>query len=367
MQSLIRKSNFNTHIISCLCFKAIAVVLPTLCLFFVSCDGDDTKKTAPSGKYANGVWITNEGNFMSGNASISFFHLDSNVIENDVFYNVNGRNLGDVAQSITLFNGKAYLVANNSKKIEVIEALTGKSVGVINDLASPRYLLAVGAKAYITDIYADKIYVVRLSDYAILKEIKVSGWTEKMVQLGNRVYVANQRTTFDKRPGSGQLLAINIDNDQIVDSLPISNCSGEIIADSDNQLWTLRGQTNTQNAALVRVATSPLRVSKIVELPLGALPSVLAQNGQRDTLYYLQKGGVYKLSVAANTVHNQAFIPEKSYNYYGLGINPKNGDVYVSDAIDFTQSGVVFRYKQGGARIDSFRVGLIPSSFTFTE
>ena len=39
--------------------------------------------------------------------------------------------MGDVAQSITYFNGKYFVVLNGSAKIEVVEPETFKSVGTI--------------------------------------------------------------------------------------------------------------------------------------------------------------------------------------------------------------------------------------------
>ena len=71
--------------------------------------------------FGGGVFILDEGNFRGGNGSLSFFSYDSMKIFNDLFYNVNGRPLGDVPNSILLKEDKVYIVVNNSGNIEVID------------------------------------------------------------------------------------------------------------------------------------------------------------------------------------------------------------------------------------------------------
>ena len=47
----------------------------------------------------------------------------------------------------------------------------------------------------------------------------------------------------------------------------------------------------------------------------------------------------------------------------GLTINPVNSEVYIADAIDYVQNGVVLRYSPDGELLDEFYVGIIPGAF----
>ncbi len=58
--------------------------------------------SVPTGR---GLFITNEGNFMYGNASLSYYDPESMRVENEVFVRANGFKLGDVAQSMIIHNG----------------------------------------------------------------------------------------------------------------------------------------------------------------------------------------------------------------------------------------------------------------------
>jgi len=42
---------------------------------------------------------------------------------------------------------------------------------------------------------------------------------------------------------------------------------------------------------------------------------------------------------------------------------PRRGDVYVADAIDYQQQGIVYRYSSEVKLIDEFYVGIIPGAF----
>ena len=53
------------------------------------------------------------------------------------------------------------------------------------------------------------------------------------------------------------------------------------------------------------------------------------------------------------------------YHYYALGVDPRRGDIYVGDAIDYQQQGVVYRFSADGRGLDTLRVGIIPTDFCF--
>jgi hypothetical protein len=59
------------------------------------------------------------------------------------------------------------------------------------------------------------------------------------------------------------------------------------------------------------------------------------------------------------------FIPENEKLFYHLAVNPGNNEIYIADAIDYTQDAVVYRYSQSGMLKDSFKVGINPSDFLF--
>ncbi|MCK5572998.1 MAG: YncE family protein, partial [Bacteroidetes bacterium] len=81
---------------------------------------------------SRGVYILNEGLWGQANASLSHLDLDARTMRNGVFQAVNTRYLGDVGNHIVVRNGSAYIVVNNSDKIEIIDAQTHVSIGTID-------------------------------------------------------------------------------------------------------------------------------------------------------------------------------------------------------------------------------------------
>jgi hypothetical protein len=102
-----------------------------------------------------GVFILNEGNFRGNNGSLSFYSYDSIKIFNDIYYTVNGQTLGDVPNAMVIKGDKAYIVVNNSGKVEVIDQTTIQSKATIKGLISPRNLAVINDnKAYVSSLYS---------------------------------------------------------------------------------------------------------------------------------------------------------------------------------------------------------------------
>lgn len=69
------------------------------------------------------------------------------------------------------------------------------------------------------------------------------------------------------------------------------------------------------------------------------------------------------MEVTADRVPVRPVIESRGTIYYGLTIDPDSEDIYVADAIDYTQPGKIYRYTRDGELTDEFYVGIIPGSF----
>ncbi|MCG8475854.1 MAG: hypothetical protein MI784_10320 [Cytophagales bacterium] len=329
-----------------------------------------------SGSFSSGVYILNEGNFDWGTGSVSFFNPKKTYRENDgflhseskVFEQINKSEIGNVVQSMTVFNGKGYIVVNNSESVKVVQPETMKWLGTIKmPEGSPRHLLPIhSGKAYLTELYKNCIYVIDLKKNEISKKIPVSGWTDKLLLFENHAYITKRRSTFDKRKGGGMMLKIDTRTDEVVDSvsLPKGPCSLQI--DQMRKLWVLCDGGFKDTPALVRINPYTMKTEKkmLFENQAGLAPSDLEINASKDTLYFLN-GGVSRHPIHADKLSGN-FIPRKRM-FYGLDIHPKTGELYVADALDFMQRGVAYRFSKKGKPLDSMRVGVIPCQFVFME
>src|SRR5438046_54540 len=84
---------------------------------FVSCVKDKPAVQAPLPVHlspSKKVYVVNEGNFSSGNSGISLYDPATQQVVQNYFAAQNGSSPGDVAQSLSYYNGSFYLVVNNS-------------------------------------------------------------------------------------------------------------------------------------------------------------------------------------------------------------------------------------------------------------
>ena len=124
----------------------------------------------------SGVFILNEGQFRSGNGSLSFFSNDSAKIFNNVFLKINKRLLGDVPYSMSIMGDNAYIVVNNSAKIEITKRNDMESVATISGLSSPRYISLISStKAYVTSLDSDSLTIINLENNSISGYINIKG------------------------------------------------------------------------------------------------------------------------------------------------------------------------------------------------
>lgn len=309
---------------------------------------------------SNCVFIVNEGNFQFGNASVSLYNSTTKYIQEDIYKPANNKGLGDIAQSICFYNSNMYIVVNNSSKIEVVDETTYKSIATISGLTSPRYMLPVSTnKAYVTDLYANKIAIVDLSTNSISGYINCNGWTEKMVQIGQEVYVSNMM--------SDNVYVIDANTDKLIDSIKTGYASNSLVLDKNKNLWVLCGGSYSKksNASLYCINTVNKTIIKSFVFNLSTdNPTKLTINNGMDSLYYLN-GGVYVMRIDHATLPTQAFITKGNSNYYGLGIDPYTSNIYISDAKDYVQRGSVYCYNTKAELINSFLAGIIPGEFYF--
>lgn len=331
---------------------------------FLSCIKDKPEdELEPTAVFTanSGVYVINEGNYLFGNSSVSYYSFSNGGVSSDIFQSANGSQLGDVCQSMYFFNNKTYIVVNNSGKIEVVNSNTFVSTATITGFVSPRYILPVSNnKAYVTDLYSNSISVVDLTTDLISGNIPCNGWTEELVLAYGKAYVTNMY--------SDKVYVINTATDVMIDSIPVVYGSSSICEDTNGKLWVLcsGNQTLGTYPALVRINPVTDVVEQTFTFPnLTDAPNRLNINGNLNELYYLANGGVYKFSITSSVLPSSPLIAQAGYNFYGLGVDPNTGIIYVADAIDYVQNGVILKYQSDGTYINSFTVGIIPNHLYF--
>ncbi len=343
-------------------------VLIFVLLFFVACNPPEDDLISYNFE-TDGVFISNEGNFTYGNASLSYLDLLEKKMYHNVFFNATGYPLGDVAQSLTLWDNYIFIAINNSGKIYVINKNTFEFVAKITELTSPRYIQVVNSeKAYISDLYSTEITIFNPTTFAKTGTINLNATSEKMILWNNFAFVTNW--SFGNK-----LFKINTETDIVTDSLIVAYQPNSLIIDKNNKLWVLSdgGANNDSIPKLTIVNPENMQIEKVFEFESSAnSPNHLSINKTGDTIYFLNSswsgdvnnGGVYAMPINSENLPENSIIQQNNQLFYSMSVSEES-IIYLTDAIDFAQNGVLYRYQTNGNLLDTFSVGIIPGDFAF--
>ncbi|MFO7874698.1 MAG: hypothetical protein R6U62_09475 [Bacteroidales bacterium] len=340
----------------------VLILFLVLLLPFTGCDEDESRpaEAFPEIVQGEGVFIINEGNFGWNNASLGYYDKTGDTMHPDLFMQTHGEALGDVFQSMMIHNDKAYMVVNNSGRIEVLHPETLERIGTIEGLTSPRYFVPVNDnKAYVTDLYAGRIHILDLQTLEVTGHISVHGWTEAIAELSSRIVATGVE--------SDQLYVIDPETDQLTDSIHVPPGPVSVTTTADGDLWVLSGGESWFKTPPVLYQINGHDLSIRAEHPLPDADnhySRLTVCPEGKTLYFLG-GDVYRLHTDDSKAEVDVIIPAEGRLFYGLSVDPSNGELYVSDAIDYVQQGRMLRYDSEGNLLHSQHTGNIPGDFIF--
>jgi len=256
----------------------------------------------------------------------------------------------------------AYIVVNNSGKIEVTDQSTMQSKATITGLNSPRNMMVINdSKAYVSSLYSDSVAIISLSAKSISGYINLRRTSEAMVMVGNKAFISNWA-------GGNEIMVINTNNDAVIDSISVGLEPQSMAIDKNGMIWVLcdGGWSHQDFAKLIQINPATDKVVKTLTFPTKeSTPSNLRIDGLRQNLFYLENG-VRQMDITSNELPGTTFIIQKAGElFYNIGINPENGDVFVTDAVDYSQQGYVSIYSSKGSLITKQKVGIIPGSMYF--
>lgn len=336
------------------------LLLLLLSLTIISCTKIPEEKPADY-TFGGGAFIVNEGNFLAGNGSLSFYSYDSLKLFNDLFFTANNRPLGDVPNSMIINAGKAYIVVNNSGKIEVADATSLRSVATINGLNSPRNMAFINDyKAYVTSMYSDSVAIIDLSSNTISGYINIGCTSESITLFGSRAYISNWI-------GGDKIIVVNTLNNQVVNSITVGREPENIVIDRFYNIWVLcTGGWNKQvPAELIMINSGTNEIEKRFSFPTVLnSPSCLQIDNFGQNLFFIDKG-VWRMSITDENLPSQPLIQESGAFFYRIALNPVNSDIFITDAGDYTHNGNLFIYKNDGTFFAKHTTGIIPGAICF--
>lgn len=345
-------------------------------LLAAACRQKEVSPLPTAQRYEHGAYVLCEGNYGWGEGGIYYLDTSWKATEAvDAYQAANGFKAGNVVQSLTLSGDTAYLVVNNSNKVELLDAHTLKRRAANTTLTSPRYLLPVGARLLVTDLYANSLSVLNRATLATERTLAARGWTETLLRQGDRVYVANRRATAQ---ASGtineQLLVVQLPELRITDSLKLGGQGAqELVSLSDGRLVTALEKTTALSGApgFAYVEPASGTVTAVPALP-GKVQQPTRLQAFGGNLFWLQGDVLCWMPEAGGAVQSILPFGARS-NLTSLRIlTTAAGRVrlWVADARNYTSAGLLreldLNPSDGIFTVrHEARVGIIPGQVVF--
>ncbi|MCQ2960006.1 MAG: hypothetical protein MJ198_07450 [Bacteroidales bacterium] len=335
---------------------------------FASCNRNDDPK--PQGEFEKASFIVCEGNFNSNDADV--YAVVDKELQKEIFAETNSRPLGDVANSMKIIGNKAYIVVNNSQKVEVVNANTFESEGTIKDLSYPRYV----EKRNDNEVFisngngygSDFIYVVNTSSLQKVDSVATGAGPNAMVVSNGKLFVAN----MGGYSTDNTVTVIDVKSLAVEKTITVGDVPADMEIDEQGNILVLcKGLTNynydaegnylgaeiVSNSSLVKIDASSLTVSTIKDFDHQIAcygENVMAYNN--GTIYLLD-GGVMSIKGSTETTLVE------DYNVYGISIDNATKGFWLMSA-PYGSLHTATLYDQAGVKVNSYNVGNYPKMVT---
>lgn len=349
--------------------KKLTLFALSISMFF-GCQPDERGDVnLPLGDYENGVLILNQGNFGQGNSSISYLSNDFNTFQAHAFQAVNPNiTLGDTGQDIGFYEDRAFVVMNNSNKIEILNRYTLAHEATISvGLNNPRYIVFAQGKAFVTNWgdgmnpHDDYVAVFNLNDYSLHTNITLEEGPERLLAHNNKVYVAheggfgfnNKVTLIDAV--SSQIITI-FEVGDVPKSLQVYNnevyvlCGGKPSWSENETAGSLYKITENNTAVLVLNFNENKHPANLI-----------LENNQ---FYFSIHAEVYQMNSNATSLPTVPIFETTTQGVYGIySMGIRDNLIYIGDAADYNSNGKVLIYQPNGTLVIEKTVGVIPTGF----
>jgi len=323
-------------------------------------------------------YVLNEG---SSIGTISMINRNDEVT-NNYFSSVNSDvALGKYPQSMAANDDYAFVVvttADGNGYVEVVNKSDFTHNTTITGFSYPREITLVGEKAYVSNgngvdaNYSkqnNEVYVVDLNTMTVTGQVAVGAGPEKMVVSNGKLYVANSGGNSND---DNTVTVVDVETDQVTETITVKSCPKDMVVDANGDVWVYcSGVPDYSNWPNVTYTDSGISV---ISESTGAVTSYdltnisttgiknIAINKEKDVVYFMSDA-VYAMNITDTTLPTANFIDAM---FYGMDINPVNGNLWLCESNGATSAGKVHVYSSQGDKIKDVTVGYFPNSTMFS-
>jgi DNA-binding beta-propeller fold protein YncE len=337
-----------------------------------------------------GFFLLNEANMGTNKASIDYFDSQSGDYYADIYPTINSTEkykLGDVGNDIQIYGGKIYAVINVSGYVEVMDVRTAKHVAsiAIPNLPNLRFIVFHRGYAYLSS-YNSPVQVTPSAppgcvvkiDTATMKEVarvNVGYQPEEMVIRHNKLYVANSGgyriPAYDNTVSVIDLNDFTREQKRITVGINLYRME----LDRDSNIYVGSRGNAIDIPSNTYIIDHNDAVSKTLDLPCNNMAvcgdSMYICSAEWNSGMQANTVSYAIVDTRTQTIVSRNFITDGTereiVHPYGIAINPENRDIYITDAKDHVNPGILYCFDSNGTRKWAVVTGDIPAHIVFTR
>ena len=331
-----------------------------------------------------GFYLLNEGNMNFNKASLDFYDYETGVYRRNIYNQINPqitKGLGDEGNDIKIYGSKMYVVVNNSIKVEVHDAYSGKSLKEIS-ITNCRYVAFHEGKAYVSaylgvvgdpNAAAGSVFEIDTTSLSVGRNVTVGRQPEEIAIVGNKLYVANSGG-YSPPNYERTISVVDLGTFTEIKRIDVAINLHHLKADQYGDLYvSSRGDFYSIPSNLFVIDTETDLVKKRFDIQVSNfcidddIAYVCAGEFSYDTGEWLVS---YRtLDVKTETLSTSQFITdgtEKAIKMpFGIAVHPISKDILVTDAGDYVTPGVLYCFDKDGKKKWQVTTGDIPSGIAF--
>lgn len=361
-----------------------------LILFFVvylsSCnDMNDIKNPAElpdTGNDYGRLYVLSEGLFNHNNSTLACIDYDANTFYYDFFKQVgkNKRDIGDTANDMKLYNNQLWIVVTVSSLVEVVDVYTGVSIKQIHlsyegGGYQPRNIAFYRNKAYVCS-FDGTVVRINTSNFEIEAIAECGRNPDGIAVVNNKLYVSNSGGLDAVGvPGlsyDNTVSVIDIDTFREIKKIETGINPHKLDVDSRGNIYVIaRGNLGSIKPSL-HIIDSGTDIQTHTFDNLEVSNFCLRNDTAFLYTYDRASGGktIQTFDCAKKEIISDHFIKGNIDIQlpYAIYAHPVNGNIFISDAKDYTRRGDVYCFDgKGNFRYKIEEVGMNPNSFIFIE
>jgi len=335
-------------------------------ILILGCKKEDPKCPTPAPNLSNGAIVLCEGLYQQNNSTVSWIDFASGSIDNSYFVTRTNRQIGDTGNDIKRYGGKIYIVVNVSSVIEILSASDFTSIKQIEMVEGgtskqPRSIAFYGANAYVT-CYDGFVDVIDTASLTVTTRIPVGSNPEGISIANDKLYVANSGGLNFPNVDS-TVSVIDLGTHSEIQKITVGPNPGSLISDASGELYAVvRGDYGAIPSRLKRINTTTDVLEETFTFDVNGVSAM------NDKFLIYDYTSVSLFDPAIEQMETINFVDLSGVTtLYNVSFNPFQNKIYISDAMNYTNTGYLRVYNTAGIYETSYHVGLNPSKVLFYD